>query len=203
MDKINKEIWKDCEDNTDYQVSNLGRIKSKHRMVNSKNGKKTVRERILKQSSCNGYKYVFLGSIGCFRVHRLVAKAFILNPLNKREVNHIDCNRGNNIVTNLEWVTSSENHKHAYKHGKVVSKTQLGKKSIQSSSAKPVIVTDKNGKIVNVFPCGYVCANRLNLKSYFVYYYCRKNYPTKKGITFNYISKKEYYKLSGKGRQTL
>lgn len=50
-------------------------------------------------------------------IHRLVAIHFIDNPLNKKIVNHIDCNRANNNVSNLEWVTTDENLEHALKHG--------------------------------------------------------------------------------------
>ena len=67
-----------------------------------------------------GYKRVELSKAGInkkYNVHRIVAKTFIPNPENKPEVNHINGNKEDNRVENLEWVTSKENQIHAYKIG--------------------------------------------------------------------------------------
>lgn len=88
-----------------YQVSNLGRIRRIHgKVLSPKPGKL-------------GYKIVALHMNGYakkYLVHRLVAEAFIPNTDNKPYVNHIDGDKSNNVVTNLEWVTPSENSKHSY-----------------------------------------------------------------------------------------
>ena len=77
------------------------------------NGKKLV---LIKQYTYGkGYKYII--ETGRKSVHRLVAKAFIPNPLDKGEVNHIDGDKTNNNVTNLEWTTRAENAQHAHDTG--------------------------------------------------------------------------------------
>ena len=104
------EEWKDIADYEGiYQVSNLGRVKS---LGNNK----SRQEKILKlQLHRTGYLLVKLckeGKKRNYKVHRLVAQAFIPNPDNKSQVNHRDENKSNNKVENLEWMTCKENINH-------------------------------------------------------------------------------------------
>ena len=108
--------WKDIQGYEGlYQVSNLGEVRSlKYK------GRNNIK--ILKGASDkDGYRRVALfDKEKCrkeYRIHRLVAEAFIPNPENKPQVNHIDGCKYNNIVQNLEWCTNQENHIHAWKTG--------------------------------------------------------------------------------------
>ena len=108
------ELWRDIENYEGlYKVSNFGRVKSFH----------FGREKLLKAGVSNtGYVNVSLTKNKTkknFNVHVLVAKAFIPNPDGKREVNHIDGDKLNNCVDNLEWVTGSENTRHAIQNGQM------------------------------------------------------------------------------------
>lgn len=126
---MSKEEWRDIKGwEGFYQVSNFGRVKSVAREAFSTpfgkgDGSRLIPEKILSSQDWNGYVSVSLSkstheSGASIRkqkhalVHRLVAEAFISNPENKPQVNHIDRNKKNNNVDNLEWVTGFENQRH-------------------------------------------------------------------------------------------
>lgn len=100
-----KEVWKDIEGYEGlYQVSSFGRVHSLYKNIILKGVKAT-----------GGYTIVNLsknGSTSTKTIHRLVAQVFIPNPENKPEVNHIDEDKSNNRVDNLEWMTAKENVNH-------------------------------------------------------------------------------------------
>ena len=101
---MEKEIWKTIEENPNYMVSNLGRVKSLKRIDSNKH---PIKERVLKSCKVDGgYLAVVLcenGKRKTFLVHRLVAQAFIPNPNNLPQVNHKDEDKTNNTVENLEY----------------------------------------------------------------------------------------------------
>ena len=126
------EVWKDIKGyEGHYQISNIGRVKSLARMRFGKGGcLSPLKERILKQkTSKSGYKSVHLRCMDYQShptIHRIVAEAFIDNPDNKPTVNHIDANKENNHVDNLEWITQSQNTRYAFLKG---NKSQKGEKN--------------------------------------------------------------------------
>lgn len=118
-----KEVWRNIEEFKGlYQISNLGRVKSIDRMITYRTGiKRFTRGKILTVSKNKlGYPQITLSKNDkehSRRIHRLVAQAFLPNPNNYKEVNHIDGNKSNNVVTNLEWCDRSHNMRHAIKMG--------------------------------------------------------------------------------------
>ena len=177
-----KEEWKDIKNYEGlYQVSNLGNVKSLER--NKSNGKGLVKidEKILTQNITNwGYCKVALYKNGArkyYKVHRLVAEAFIPNPNNKEQINHIDGNKLNNNVNNLEWNTRIENMNHARINGLCGNNTDSNYILLKDNDGKTKlanIININSGKILKTFDnnnVNYELINTIN-----------KNYPLNKKL---------------------
>jgi hypothetical protein len=144
------EIFKDIKNYEGYyQVSNFGRVKALQRIVNNHSGfKKELKEKFLnKNISKNGY-YVVSLQVNCFKktfkLHRLIAEAFIHKIPNKNFVNHINGIKTDNRIENLEWCTISENNIHSRKLGLT---NDVGYNSVSSKLTKEQIVFITNSNI--------------------------------------------------------
>ena len=140
------EIWKPIDGYEDcYEISCLGRIKSVERKVYNPavlgNGcYRTVPERIRKPNVMKGYHCIALrkdNKVKVFRVHRLVMEHFgEKQPSEEYQVNHIDGNKSNNCIDNLEWVTPRENTLHAINMGLRYNPTEETKKKMSEASKR-------------------------------------------------------------------
>ncbi|MCB0448470.1 MAG: NUMOD4 motif-containing HNH endonuclease, partial [Gelidibacter sp.] len=126
------EIWKEVVGyEKEYEVSNLGNVRRK-----PKNLKQSI--------SPHGYKTLTLsknGKCSTKLVHRLVAESFIENPKVNEQVNHKDCNKINNTLSNLEWVTFKENIEHAVENNR--QRNQTGENNNMSKLLKEEVLMIK------------------------------------------------------------
>jgi hypothetical protein len=146
------EIWKDVSGYEGlYQVSNLGNVKSLDRMEKLKNG--AIRKRQGRYLSLKVDKYGYLIAVLTknarhkdFKVHRLVAAAFIGNPNDYDQVNHKDENKKNNVVTNLEWCNAKYNTNYGTRNQRLTGRlyTAETRKKI-SDKVKQAYARKKNG----------------------------------------------------------
>lgn len=147
-----------------YQVSDQGRVKS------IKSGRLRKHS---KQGS--GYDQVILSSNGArrtFLLHRLVAQAFISNPMNKPHINHKDGDKSNNQADNLEWCTVSENLLHRYR--------VLGQ---SGGRCRPVLCVDTG----QTFPSAKAAAEALGINRAGVTQCCNDKQRTTKKLKFKFL----------------
>lgn len=140
------ETWKVIHLNTNYEVSNLGRVRNKKGLL------------LKPQKTEKGYLRVDLSKDGKtkhYKVHRLVASAFIPNKNNLPQINHKDENKQNNRVDNLEWCTHKENTQHAFKTGLYDNKLNMIR--------KPVVQYDLKFNKIKVWSCAEEVKNKLNI----------------------------------------
>lgn len=151
---------------TDYSVSTEGVVR------------KDTTDYILSQSSQQDYKFVTLliaGQQKRMRVHRMVAETFLDNPEKKPYVNHINGNRGDNNVENLEWVTPSENTQHAVETGLFV-----------SGRARPVIQYNLDGMQMATFESASEAARQTGGSQSKITMCCRRQRQTANDYQWRY-----------------
>lgn len=132
QDIKNKEVWKQFQEIPELYVSNLGNVYIEAYSFIDNLGRqyRYKRRKIKVFPNYKGYYCIrisYKGTLYRYRVHRLVAMLFIPNPDNKLEVNHIDGDKSNNTVWNLEWATRVENVRHAQNTGLIPKKWYFAK----------------------------------------------------------------------------
>ena len=191
------EEWKDIKGYEGfYQVSNIGRVRSLDRYITRSDGVVQFKKGIIKQPKENsdGYYTITLNKNGknkTIGIHRLVAQAFIPNPDELLEVNHIDYDRKNNNVNNLEWCTHQDNIKHSavnykkrnfygknnpnYKNTTLkeyycknpdAAKKLLSRPADQNGKAKSISMFDKDWNLISTFSWIGGCAEFLKTHNY-------------------------------------
>ncbi len=169
-----KEIWKAIKGYEGYyEISNYGRVKSlQNRQYNFKTQQVEIikREKILKSSKVKrGYYAISLvknGESKSFYIHRLIAIAFIKNEFNKPVINHIDENKENNNIDNLEWCTQKEN---IQKYGNIKIKQY-----------------DKKGNLIKIWNGLNETARKLNLQASKICLCCQGKRKSTGGYVWRY-----------------
>uniref|UniRef100_A0A6C0J8P4 HNH nuclease domain-containing protein n=1 Tax=viral metagenome TaxID=1070528 RepID=A0A6C0J8P4_9ZZZZ len=151
---IEGEIWKQCQQYTDLEVSNFGRVR---------------KGALIMEGSINaGYRYVR----GKISIHRLVAFEFLPNPTNLKFVHHKDNNRTNNHVDNLQWVTRSENN------------SKQIRKSTNVSRGKKILGIERHKYSILKFDTLQSASNHISTNTGNMVRCCQTNYEKSKGYLF-------------------
>lgn len=178
-----QEIWKDVPNYEGrYLVSNTGKVYS------------VLYKKELSYYLQDGYKFVKLQkqrNAKNISIHRLVAITFIPNVENKKEVNHIDGNKLNNSVNNLEWCTHKENVHHAINTGlrPLVCKREIKYRG-QNKTSKPIIQLDLQGNFIKRWDCSLDIEDNLGFMHTSVLRCCRGERKTHMGYKWKFAEKR-------------
>jgi hypothetical protein len=153
-----EEIWKDVVGYKDYfSISNYGNLLAKERMVNKGEGFFLVKEHPVKPfvTKCGYLQYnlAINGTVKKKYAHRLVAEAFIPKVDNKFEINHIDGNKKNNFVENLEWCNRKENMRH------------FSNKYQTEQNNRKTLWEKSNGGVERIYTFCPICGNKMSINS--------------------------------------
>ena len=186
LGKVICEEWKDIQGYEGlYQVSNCGRVKSHDRVVFQSNryGTTTVhvyKGKILKEcANPNGYIHVDLhknGKVKRFLMHRLVAMHFLKRLNEQNVINHLDGNKFNNHVSNLEWCTQSHNIQYAYEHGTKI-----------PPHMRQIAQCDMDGNIIKIWDSIADACRKVHVSSSNVAKACRGTRKHAGGFKWQYI----------------
>lgn len=170
---MKKEIWKDIKGYEGlYKISNYGNVFS-------------VKRNKLLKTTIHHYGYVVISlnknNAGrMFSVHRLVAEAFIPNPDNLPQVNHIDEDKTNNTVANLEWCTAGYNTNYGTRNKKVSEKMTNGKLS------KPIYQFSLDGVLIKEWPSAMEIQRKTDYKQAAISDCCNGKCKTMYGYKWSY-----------------
>lgn len=185
---MDDEQWRTIDGFPEYEVSSYGNVRSKDRIVTRKGYPSRIKGVQLKQFYSRGYMRVALyngnrSSRKQFLVHRLVADAFIPNPLHKEYINHKDENKLNNMVDNLEWCTAKYNSNYGTSIRRRVMHQDW--QSIADKQSKTVYQYDKDMHIIRVWKSTVEC-ERGGYNSSSVSRCCNGYLKTYKGYIWRY-----------------
>lgn len=180
------EIWKAIPGYEGlYEVSNIGRVRSLTRY-------KKVIKPIVTNSGYYQYQLWYKGACHTGLAHRLVAQAFIPNPDNKKVVNHIDENKLNNSVENLEWVTHVENCRYGTAIERRIKHSDYSKRKINNAGqieacSKPIAQYTKDGSFVCNWKSASECARKNGWQVSNIRRCCKNEHATAYGFVFKEV----------------
>ena len=176
------EIWKPIKGYEGlYEISNYGNVKVLY-FKNNLTNQKIYKPRLKKvRKDKYGYLVVTLHKnqkSKTYKIHRLVAEAFIKNPKNKPQINHKDGNKQNNYINNLEWCNNRENIKHAYKIG------------LQKPSYKKIFQFDLNNNFIKEWEYMKLASEQLKINYGDIVQCCKGRRKTAGGYKWRYVNEK-------------